>query len=72
MAKGIVNHTKLGKLTGWYGNSWVPYTEEKGDVTVCGRPIMLKASEDWADKKVVLFAVPGMCPGGDHCSKVIH
>ncbi|KAL0636768.1 hypothetical protein Q9L58_004251 [Maublancomyces gigas] len=46
---------------------WVPYTEAKGDVTVCGRPVVLSASEDWADKKVVLFAVPGAFTPG--CSE---
>lgn len=40
-------------------NSWVPYTEEKSDVAACGRQVELNASDEWADKKVVLFAVPG-------------
>lgn len=29
------------------------------DINTCGRPIQLKASEEWANKKVVLFSVPG-------------
>jgi hypothetical protein len=40
-------------------NSYVPYTEQKGDITTCGLPQELNASKEWADKKVVLFAVPG-------------
>jgi len=39
--------------------SYVPYTEEKGDITACGIPIAYDASKEWADKKVVLFSVPG-------------
>ena len=39
--------------------SYVPYTEEKGDITACGIPINYYASKQWADKKVVLFALPG-------------
>jgi len=39
--------------------SYVPYTEEKGDITACGIPQNYNASKEWADKKVVLFAVPG-------------
>jgi alkyl hydroperoxide reductase 1 len=38
---------------------YVPYTEEKGDITACGIPQNYNASEEWADKKVILFAVPG-------------
>ncbi|CCX08477.1 Redoxin [Pyronema domesticum] len=37
--------------------SYIPYMGD--DITTCGRPIQLKASEDWANKKVVLFSVPG-------------
>ncbi|CRG86011.1 Putative peroxiredoxin pmp20 [Talaromyces islandicus] len=39
--------------------SYIPYTEEKGDITACGLPISYNASKEWADKKVVVFAVPG-------------
>ncbi|MCJ1363724.1 Peroxiredoxin Asp f3 [Acarospora aff. strigata] len=39
--------------------SYVPYTEDKDDITSCGIPQNYNASKEWADKKVVLFAVPG-------------
>jgi hypothetical protein len=39
--------------------SYVPYTEDKGDITACGIPQNYNASKEWADKKVILFAVPG-------------
>jgi len=39
--------------------NYVPYTEDKGDITACGIPINYNAGKEWADKKVVLFAVPG-------------
>ncbi|KAA6413895.1 MAG: allergen Asp F3 [Lasallia pustulata] len=39
--------------------SYVPYTEEKGDITACGIPQNYNASKEFANKKVVLFAVPG-------------
>ncbi|RDL41022.1 Allergen Asp F3 [Venustampulla echinocandica] len=39
--------------------SYVPYTADKGDITSCGIPITYDASKEWADKKVVLFSVPG-------------
>lgn len=35
------------------------YTPENDDITACGIPQNLNASKEWADKKVVLFAVPG-------------
>ncbi|KAL4892029.1 FMN-linked oxidoreductase [Aspergillus ambiguus] len=38
---------------------YVPWTEEKGEITACGIPINYEASKEWADKKVVLFSVPG-------------
>ncbi|KAF9889318.1 hypothetical protein FE257_007427 [Aspergillus nanangensis] len=38
---------------------YIPWTEEKGDITACGIPISYNASKEWADKKVVLFSVPG-------------
>lgn len=40
--------------------SYIPWSEEAGDITACGIPINYKASEEWKDKKVVLFALPGM------------
>ncbi|KAK5064742.1 hypothetical protein LTR84_000576 [Exophiala bonariae] len=39
--------------------SYVPYTPESSEITACGIPINYNASKEWADKKVVLFAVPG-------------
>ncbi|GES66299.1 allergen [Aspergillus terreus] len=38
---------------------YIPWTEEKGEITACGIPINYEASKEWADKKVVLFSVPG-------------
>ncbi|MCJ1369166.1 hypothetical protein MMC20_000375 [Loxospora ochrophaea] len=38
--------------------SWVPYTPEKDSITSCGIPQNYNASKEFADKKVVLFAVP--------------
>jgi alkyl hydroperoxide reductase 1 len=38
---------------------YVPYTDDKSDITACGIPVNYNASKEWADKKVVLFAVPG-------------
>jgi hypothetical protein len=40
---------------------YVPYTPDKDDITSCGIPINYNPSKEWADKKVVLFAVPGFC-----------
>jgi alkyl hydroperoxide reductase 1 len=40
-------------------SSYIPWTEEKGDITACGIPINYNASKEWADKKVILFALPG-------------
>jgi len=39
--------------------SYVPYTEESAEITACGIPINYDASKEWANKKVVLFSVPG-------------
>lgn len=39
--------------------SYVPYTPEAAGITSCGIPQNYNASKEWADKKVVLFAVPG-------------
>ncbi|PWY92316.1 Redoxin [Aspergillus heteromorphus CBS 117.55] len=38
---------------------YIPWTEESGEITACGIPINFNASKEWADKKVVLFSVPG-------------
>ena len=38
---------------------YVPYDPSTDDITACGIPITYDASKEWADKKVVLFAVPG-------------
>ncbi|CAL3964320.1 hypothetical protein PZA11_001707 [Diplocarpon coronariae] len=51
---------KLGdSLPAGVSFSYVPYTPENGDITSCGMPINYDASKEWADKKVVLFSVPG-------------
>lgn len=39
--------------------SYIPWTEESADLAACGMPISYNASKEWADKKVVLFSVPG-------------
>ncbi|KAI9744512.1 MAG: hypothetical protein M1818_002041 [Claussenomyces sp. TS43310] len=39
--------------------SYIPYTPEIGDITSCGMPVNYDASKEWANKKVVLFSVPG-------------
>ncbi|KAL8723121.1 MAG: hypothetical protein Q9225_000524 [Loekoesia sp. 1 TL-2023] len=39
--------------------SYVPYTAEKESITSCGIPQIYNASREFANKKVVLFAVPG-------------
>ncbi|KAL3472330.1 Redoxin [Aspergillus californicus] len=39
--------------------SYIPWTEDKGEVTSCGIPINYAASKEWANKKVILFALPG-------------
>jgi len=39
--------------------SHIPWTAESSEVTACGIPVLYKASQEWADKKVVLFSVPG-------------
>jgi hypothetical protein len=38
---------------------YIPWAEDKGEITSCGIPIKYDASKEWADKKVVLFSVPG-------------
>ncbi|KAJ5223168.1 uncharacterized protein N7469_009408 [Penicillium citrinum] len=38
---------------------YIPWTEESDDITACGIPINYDASKEWANKKVVLFSVPG-------------
>ncbi|KAI4126147.1 MAG: hypothetical protein LQ338_003887 [Usnochroma carphineum] len=39
--------------------SYIPYTAEHEAITSCGMPQKYEASKEFADKKVVLFAVPG-------------
>ncbi|KAJ5952888.1 Redoxin [Penicillium vulpinum] len=39
--------------------SYIPWSEEAGEITSCGIPINYYASKEWADKKVILFALPG-------------
>ncbi|KUJ23390.1 allergen Asp F3 [Mollisia scopiformis] len=39
--------------------SYIPYTAEAAGITSCGIPINYDASKEWANKKVVLFSVPG-------------
>ncbi|KAK9545807.1 Peroxiredoxin Asp f3 [Aspergillus fumigatus] len=39
---------------------YIPYAEESSDINACGIPINYNASKEWADKKVVLFSVPGL------------
>ncbi|OQD75717.1 hypothetical protein PENDEC_c006G03157 [Penicillium decumbens] len=38
---------------------YIPWSEESSDIAACGIPINYNASKEWADKKVVLFSVPG-------------
>lgn len=39
--------------------SYIPYSKEKEDIKTCGTPTTYNASKEFADKKVVLFSVPG-------------
>ncbi|KAE8157391.1 Redoxin [Aspergillus tamarii] len=39
--------------------SYIPYTPEAQEFNACGIPINYNASKEWADKKVILFALPG-------------
>ncbi|KAF9886237.1 hypothetical protein FE257_011850 [Aspergillus nanangensis] len=39
--------------------SYIPWSADAGEITACGIPINYKASQDWANKKVILFALPG-------------
>jgi alkyl hydroperoxide reductase 1 len=50
----VWKHTKLTSRI-----RYVPWTPENSEVTSCGIPQNYNASKEWADKKVVLFAVPG-------------
>ncbi|OXV10671.1 hypothetical protein Egran_01567 [Elaphomyces granulatus] len=38
---------------------YIPWAEEIDGFSACGVPINYNASKEWADKKVVLFALPG-------------
>ncbi|GKZ22845.1 peroxiredoxin Asp f3 [Aspergillus brasiliensis] len=42
---------------------YIPWSEDKGEITACGIPINYNASKEWADKKVVLFSVPERLTG---------
>ncbi|CRG86218.1 Putative peroxiredoxin pmp20 [Talaromyces islandicus] len=39
--------------------SYIPWAEESEDIKSCGIPINFNASKEWANKKVVIFALPG-------------
>ncbi|KAJ5887468.1 Peroxiredoxin Pen c 3 [Penicillium taxi] len=39
--------------------SYIPWAEDSASITSCGIPINYNASKEWADKKVILFALPG-------------
>ncbi|KAJ5249193.1 Peroxiredoxin Pen c 3 [Penicillium chermesinum] len=39
--------------------SYIPWSEESSEITSCGIPVNYFASKEWADKKVILFALPG-------------
>ncbi|KAJ5595523.1 Peroxiredoxin Pen c 3 [Penicillium hispanicum] len=39
--------------------SYIPWSEDQSGITSCGIPINYHASKEWADKKVILFALPG-------------
>lgn len=39
--------------------TYIPYTPANGDIKSCGIPIQYNASKEWANKKVVVFSVPG-------------
>ena len=40
-------------------DSYVHYEATDNELTKCGIQTVYNASKEWADKKVVLFAVPG-------------
>ncbi|QVM11007.1 Peroxiredoxin Asp f3 [Coccidioides posadasii str. Silveira] len=39
--------------------SYIPWTPDNKDIKACGMPQNYEASKLWADKKVVLFSLPG-------------
>ncbi|KAJ5143513.1 uncharacterized protein N7515_002300 [Penicillium bovifimosum] len=39
--------------------SYIPWSEDSSEITSCGIPINYYASKEWANKKVILFALPG-------------
>ncbi|KAJ5813583.1 Peroxiredoxin Pen c 3 [Penicillium pulvis] len=39
--------------------SYIPWAEESAEFKVCGNPINFNVDKEWANKKVVLFALPG-------------
>ena len=38
---------------------YIPWSEDSEEFSSCGIPINYNASKEWANKKVVLFSVPG-------------
>ncbi|KAF7954444.1 hypothetical protein EAE96_005565 [Botrytis aclada] len=38
---------------------WIAPTPENADIKACGMPIIYNASKEWANKKVVVFSLPG-------------
>ena len=54
-------------LTNTNTNSYVPYTEESSSITSCGIPQNYDASKEFANKKVVLFGVPGTIRSSNQC-----
>ncbi|KAJ5101101.1 Peroxiredoxin Pen c 3 [Penicillium angulare] len=39
--------------------SYIPWAEDSAEITSCGIPINYNASKEFANKKVILFALPG-------------
>ncbi|CAI7639727.1 hypothetical protein N7509_013782 [Penicillium cosmopolitanum] len=39
--------------------SYIPWAEDSSEITSCGIPINYNASKEFANKKVILFALPG-------------
>ncbi len=54
------HHSYSGTLLTFVHLSYVPYTPEKEAITSCGVPQQFNASQEFANKKAVLVAVPGM------------
>ena len=54
-------------LTDTTTHRYVPYTEESSGITSCGIPQSYNASKEFANKKVVLFGVPGTLRRPNRC-----